>query len=170
MFSRVGSVDRCSFVSKDENEWLFSGRCLRVRPHNSMLYPQYLYYYFCLENMKEYIRSIAVGATMPSINTKILSEIKIGVPQIKVQKAIADTLSCLDDKIELNNRINKNLEEMAQAIFKSWFVDFEPFQDGEFEDSELGQIPKGWRVGTLADIAEITSGKRPKTKCEILMR
>ena len=66
---------------------------------------------------------------------------------------IAAVLSALDDKIELNNRINKNLE--AQAIFKSWFVDFEPFRDGEFVDSELGTIPKGWRVGTLGEIIEI---------------
>lgn len=161
VFSRVGSVDRCSLVGNDENGWLFSGRCLRVRPNTNFLYSNYLYYYFCLENMKEYIRSIAVGATMPSINTKILSEVKITLPQITVQKAIADTLSCLDDKIELNNRMNKTLEEMAQAIFKSWFVDFEPFQDGEFEDSELGRIPKGWRVGTISDLGDIIGGSTP---------
>lgn len=74
------------------------------------------------------------------------------------QKGIAATLSCLDDKIELNNRMNKNLEDMAQAIFKSWFVDFEPFQDGQFEDSELGMIPKGWRVGTIDELIENTIG------------
>lgn len=171
VFSRVGSVDRCSLISKGEDGWLFSGRCLRVRPHVSVLYPQYLYYYFCLENIKEYIRSIAVGATMPSINTKILSEVQITVPQIKVQKAIADTLSCLDDKIELNNRINKNLEEMAQAIFKSWFEDFEPFQDGGVEDSELGRIPKGWRVGTLDECIDFYNGHPFRSKdlldCEV---
>ncbi len=163
VFSRVGSVDRCSLVNKDENGWLFSGRCLRVRPYTGCLYPKYLYYYFCLESMKEYIRSIAVGATMPSINTKILSEVKITFPQILAQKRIAETLSCLDDKIELNNRINKTLEEMAQAIFKSWFVDFEPFQDGEFEDSELGRIPKGWRVGSLGEYVKSIDnrGKTP---------
>lgn len=166
VFSRVGSVDRCSFVSNAENDWLFSGRCLRVRPNTNFMCPKYLYYYFCLENTKEYIRSIAVGATMPSINTKILSEVKITFPRIMIQKAIAKTLSCLDDKIELNNLINKTLEEMAQAIFKSWFVEFEPFQDEEFEDSELGRIPKGWRVGILGDVASITSGKRPIQKDE----
>lgn len=167
VFSRVGSVDRCSLVSKAENGWLFSGRCLRVRPNTNILYPKFLYYYFCLEDIKEYIRSIAVGATMPSINTKILNDTKIKFPYLLEQKAIAETLSCLDDKIELNNRINKNLEEMAQAIFKSWLVDFEPFQDGEFEDSELGKIPKGWKIGTLGDIASITSGKRPLLKQEV---
>ena len=75
--------------------------------------------------------------------------------KIEEQRAIAATLSCLDDKIELNKRMNKTLEEMAQAIFKSWFVDFEPFQDGEFVDSELGRIPKGWRVGVLDECIEL---------------
>lgn len=74
------------------------------------------------------------------------------------QQSIAATLSCLDDKIELNNRINRNLEEIAQAIFKSWFVDFEPFQDREFKDSELGMIPKGWRVGTLDECIDFYNG------------
>lgn len=108
--------------------------------------------------MKEYIRSIAVGATMPSINTKILNEVIIYVPQVKIQKAIAATLSCLDDKIEINNKINENLEEMAQAIFKSWFVDFEPFQDGEFKESELGRIPKGWRVVAFEEVFNFQEG------------
>jgi len=80
------------------------------------------------------------------------------------QIAIAATLSCLDKKIELNNRINKTLEEMAQAIFKSWFVDFDPFQDGEFEDSELGRIPKGWRVGTLDECINFSNGYAFKSK------
>lgn len=81
-------------------------------------------------------------------------------PKKEEQKAIAATLSCLDDKIELNNRINRTLEEMAQAIFKSWFIDFEPFQDGEFEDSELGRIPKGWRVYTLSEVIEINPPRK----------
>lgn len=77
------------------------------------------------------------------------------------QRRIASILSSLDRKIELNNKINADLEEMAQAIFKNWFVDFEPFKNGKFVNSELGMIPEGWKVGCLGDIAEITSGKRP---------
>jgi type I restriction enzyme S subunit len=82
------------------------------------------------------------------------------VPNISYEKqcAIAATLSCLDDKITLNSRINANLEAQAQAIFKSWFVDFEPFKDGEFVDSEWGRIPKGWSVGNLTDIADYQNG------------
>ena len=160
IFSRVGSVDRCSFVSKEYSGWLFSGRCLRVRPRSG-INPEYLYYFLTNEGTKQYIRNIAVGATMPSINTKLLNEVPITIPSLADQRRIASILSSLDRKIELNNKINADLEEMAQAIFKNWFVDFEPFKDGKFVDSELGMIPEGWKVGTLGDI---TNNKSTKVK------
>ena len=108
VFSRVGSVDRCSYVTSTENDWLFSGRCLRVRC-SSKCHPLFLYYYFCNESVKQYIKSIAVGATMPSINTKLMAEIPILLPEFEEQKRIAESLSSFDDKIELNCRINDNL-------------------------------------------------------------
>lgn len=162
VFSRVGSVDRRALVSKKEDGWLFSGRCLRVRVNKETeVDPKFLSYFFGLENFKEYVRNIAVGATMPSLNTKILSGLEIQVPDLVTQKKIAKILSSIDDKIELNNAINKNLEEMAQALFKRWFVDFEfpnengdPYKSsgGEFEESELGLIPNGWRISTLGEL------------------
>ena len=158
IFSRVGSVDRCSYVSKEYSGWLFSGRCLRVRPRSG-INPEYLYYFLTNEGTKQYIRNIAVGATMPSINTKLLNEVPITIPSLADQRRIASILSSLDRKIELNNKINADLEEMAQAIFKNWFVDFEPFKDGKFVDSELGMIPEGWKVGTLGDITKNKSAK-----------
>lgn len=162
IFSRVGSVDRCSYVSKEYSGWLFSGRCLRVRPRSG-INPEYLYYFLTNEGTKQYIRNIAVGATMPSINTKLLNEVPITIPSLEDQRRIASILSSLDRKIELNNKINADLEEMAQAIFKNWFVDFEPFKDGKFVDSELGMIPEGWKVSQIADIPHILeTGKRPK--------
>ena len=157
IFSRVGSVDRCSFVSKEYSGWLFSGRCLRVRPRSG-INPEYLYYFLTNEGTKQYIRNIAVGATMPSINTKLLNEVPITIPSLADQRRIASILSSLDRKIELNNKINADLEEMAQAIFKNWFIDFEPFKDGKFVDSELGMIPEGWKVGTLTEIASYMNG------------
>ena len=99
---------------------------------------------------------------MGHVTVQDLKSFEVRVPPKSEQKSIADTLSSLDDKIELNKRINKNLEEMAQALFKSWFVDFEPFQDGEFEDSELGRIPKGWRVGTIPDLGDVVGGSTPR--------
>lgn len=176
IFSRVGSVDRCSYVDKETSGWLFSGRCLRVRA-NSELYPEYLYYYFNREEVKQYIRNIAVGATMPSINTKLLNEVPILYPNYVQQKRIADILSSLDAKIENNNKINAKLEEMAQALFKSWFIDFEPFKvgrdgsrpafgSGNFVESELGMIPEGWKVRKLGDLIKTTSGGTPSRKIE----
>lgn len=103
-----------------------------------------------------------IGTSQPLLTQEILNKIKVKIPNLKTQQKIAEVLSSLDDKIELNTQINHNLEEQAKAIFKSWFVDFEPFSDGEFIDTELGQIPVGWRIGTLNEIADITMGQSPK--------
>lgn len=126
VFSRVGSVDRRAIVRESENGWLFSGRCLRVRPDPEKLDSQWLSYFFGLPAFKQYIRGIAVGATMPSINTKILSDVPIYFPALTEQRSAAKCLTSIDDKIAINRRINQTLEAMAQAIFKSWFVDFDP--------------------------------------------
>lgn len=136
VFSRVGSVDRCSYVTSAENDWLFSGRCLRVRCGNNC-HPLFLYYYFCKESVKQYIKSIAVGATMPSINTKLMAEIPILLPKLEEQRCIANILSSFDDKIELNRRINDNLEQQAQALFKSWFVDN---SNPNWEETSLSEV------------------------------
>lgn len=149
VFSRVGSVDRCSYVDNKHSGWMFSGRCLRIRPCN-VVYPLYLYYYFCMENTKQFIRNIAVGATMPSINTKLMKDLEVPLPTMEIQQKIASILSALDDKIELNNKINENLESQAQAIFKSWFVDFEPFD---------GVMPEDWRTGSLSEICGYSKDK-----------
>ena len=101
------------------------------------------------------LRTITVGSAIPTLSQKNLAKLTINLPNIQVQKEIASILSSLDDKIEVNRRINENLEQQAQALFKSWFVDFEPFKDGEFVESELGMIPKGWRVGKLGDLVDI---------------
>ena len=160
VFSRVGSVDRCSYVTSAENDWLFSGRCLRVRCGNNC-HPLFLYYYFCKESVKQYIKSIAVGATMPSINTKLMAEIPILLPKLEEQRCIADILSSLDDKIELNRRINDNLEQQAQALFKAWFVDNpNPY----WEETTLSEVAsfiggysyKGDELADSSDIAMAT--------------
>ena len=121
VFSRVGSVDRCSYVDERHDGWMFSGRCLRVRPSKE-IDPLYLYYYFCREETKQFIRNIAVGATMPSINTKLLGEVEITFPDITEQRKIAELLSAIDDKIELNTAINDNLALQMQAIWSNLFL------------------------------------------------
>lgn len=122
VFSRVGSVDRCSFVDKAHDGWMFSGRCLRVRPYKS-IDSLYLYYYFCLKETKQFVRNIAVGATMPSINTKLLGEVEITYPHISVQRKIVKILSAIDNKIELNKKVNDNLADLLQTIYQEQFGD-----------------------------------------------
>lgn len=108
-----------------------------------------------------HLERLSGQSAQPGLAVGTLSVQNIVLPDISIQKKISSILSTLDAKIENNNKINANLEAQAQALFKSWFVDFEPFQDGEFEDSELGRIPKGWKVGTLADLGEIVGGSTP---------
>jgi type I restriction enzyme S subunit len=129
---------------------------------------KYLKYYFDSKDFQELLFNWAgTGSTRAYLGITEQLKLPIILPPLPEQKAIAATLSALDDMIELNNQINKTLEEMAQAIFKSWFVDFEPFKNGEFEESELGLIPKGWRVGKLSDVGEIIGGGTPsKSKPE----
>lgn len=153
VFSRVGSVDRCSYVDAAHDGWMFSGRCLRVRP-NTEVDPLYLYYFFCLEDTKQFVRNIAVGATMPSINTKLLGEVEVAYPSQTEQQKIVALLSALDDKIEINQKINDNLQQQAAAIFRSWFVDCVPFG---------GTAPDEWENVTLEGITALVSrGITPK--------
>lgn len=121
--------------------------------------PKFLFYSIC----KRDFASMNVGSAVPSMTVNILNDIQISYPKnIEDQRRIASILSSLDRKIELDNKINADLEEMAQAIFKNWFVDFEPFKDGKFVDSELGMIPEGWKVGCLGDLITIKYGKDHK--------
>ena len=116
--------------------------------------------YYLLKYNKNYIASQGSGTTFAEVSGKTMKDIEVVVPKEKeCQHRIASILSSLDRKIELNNKINADLEEMAQAIFKNWFVDFEPFKNGKFVDSELGMIPEGWKVGTLGDITKNKSAK-----------
>lgn len=123
--------------------------------------PKFLFYSIC----KRDFASMNVGSAVPSMTVNILNDIQISYPKnIEDQRRIASILSSLDRKIELNNKINADLEEMAQAIFKNWFVDFEPFKKGKFVDSELGMIPEGWKVGTLGELCNFKRGKNLLTK------
>lgn len=125
---------------------------------------EFIYYVLTSANFKRNITNEATGTTIKNVSLKQMREYKFNIPcNISDQRRIASILSSLDRKIELNNKINADLEEMAQAIFKNWFVDFEPFKDGKFVDSELGKIPEGWKVGRLTDVIKLMPGGTPKT-------
>lgn len=108
-----------------------------------------------------HLERLSGQSAQPGLAVGTLSVQEINLPSLEAQRSIASILSSLDRKIELNNKINADLEEMAQAIFKNWFVDFEPFKDGKFVDSELGMIPEGWKVGRLNEIADVVGGSTP---------
>lgn len=122
-----------------------------------------LFMYYLLKYNKNRIEAMGSGTTFKEVSGATMKNIEVNLPPLAEQKRIAGILGALDDKIELNRRINANLEEQAQALFKSWFVDFEPFRDGPFVDSELGKIPQGWKEGNYTDIVEIRGGGTPKT-------
>jgi len=124
---------------------------------------KFLYYYLII-NTKRFVGGIH-GSVMVHLTKKDMENQILKVPSLPTQQKIANILSSLDDKIEVNRRINEQLEELAQALFKSWFVDFEPFKDGEFVESELGMIPEGWKVGTLGEVCnKITDGSHYSPK------
>lgn len=109
------------------------------------------------------IQKQAIGSVQDNINIAILERFRFPLPPLPTQRRIADILGALDDQIECNRRINQKLEAMAQTLYKHWFVDFGPFRDGEFVDSELGEIPKGWRTGSVLELADLLSGGTPST-------
>lgn len=128
---------------------------------NININPIYLSYYIKSKSFQNQISSIIVGSAIPTLSQKNLANLVLKIQDSQTQYNIAGILSSLDAKIETNNKLNEKLEEMAQAIFKSWFVDFEPFKDKPFHETELGMIPEGWEVGSLSDIATITMGQSP---------
>ena len=120
----------------------------------------FLYYLLSQDSFFDYVMSGSKGCKMPRGDKKYIMEWSIPVFDSINQQQIAGILSSLDAKIETNNKLNVKLEEMAQAIFKSWFVDFEPFKDRPFHETELGMIPEGWEVGSILDIAELFDYQR----------
>ncbi len=111
-----------------------------------------------------YLEANFTGSVIKNVSLKSMREFPINLPPLQEQKAIASILSALDDKIELNLQMNKTLEDMAMALYKHWFVDFGPFQNGEFVDSELGMIPKGWEVKRLDSLVSFSNGYAFKSK------
>ena len=156
--SRVGKNK--ARIKEEDLPLLLAQRVACVR-HNELAEQDYLYYNIFSKKFIDYVNSIHTGSAIPHISQKQIEDYKILLPNLETQRCIASILSSLDRKIELNNKINADLEEMAQAIFKNWFVDFEPFKDGKFVDSELGMIPEGWKVGRLDEIADVVGGSTP---------
>ncbi|MFZ4655923.1 MAG: restriction endonuclease subunit S [Caldilineaceae bacterium] len=162
VYGRRGDIGRHALINQREAGWLCGTGCLRIRFGNAPIEPRYISYYLRQSFVIERILGMAVGSTMPNLNTSILESVPVLLPSLPIQRRIAEILGRLDDKIEVNRRINRTLEAMAGALYKHWFVDFGPFQDGEFVESALGLIPQGWTTTTLKEITtKIGSGATP---------
>ncbi|MFH1621256.1 MAG: restriction endonuclease subunit S [Patescibacteria group bacterium] len=158
----VGITTRDSFTNQQINS---------VIPNKDIIDPRYLYYFFT--GNKEYLTSLGGGGSVyTNISKSKFENMAVAVPELAEQNVISDILSSLDYKIELNRQMNANLEKMASALFKRWFVDFEfpdengrPYRSsgGKMAESEMGEIPEGWRVAPFYDAVEIIGGGTPKT-------
>ena len=150
-FQKIWRADRNGGCSADV-------LCIRAKENVDS---KYLYYLLSQQAFFDYVMSGAKGCKMPRGDKKQIMQWPVTLPPLDEQRRIAGILGSLDDKIELNRRINANLEAQAQALFRSWFVDFEPFRDGPFVDSELGKIPQGWKIVTLSEIGDVIGGGTP---------
>ena len=184
VYSRRGDVEKRALIRAPEDGWLCGTGCLRVRVDPSVVDSGYASYCLGHPLVRDWVVRHALGATMPNLNTSILSACPFVVPPLTEQSAIAHILGTLDDKIELNRRMNETLEAMARTLFKSWFVDFDPVRakmegrdpglphdvadlfSKELVDSEIGQMPEGWTLRELEEVTEINPPRRLR-KAEI---
>ena len=150
---------RYAYVDFEPKDYIASTKLMVLRSKPCVL-PKYLYYLLTNNTTIRNLHTIAVGrsGTFPQITYSELANIKFLLPSIEEQEEILAILLDIDDKIAINRRICENLEAQAQALFKHWFIEFAPFKNGKFVESELGMIPEGWRVGRLTEIAEYMNG------------
>ena len=179
VFTQRGTLGQVSLVPNDPYErYVVSQSQMKLTVNRQLADPLFIYYVFSTVEQRDYIRQHAIQTGVPHTNLGILRATPVPLPPLAEQRAIAHILGTLDDKIELNHRMNDTLEATARALFKSWFVDFEPvrakaegrdtglpkpFADlfpDSFEDSELGEIPKGWDVGHVGDYMINLDSKR----------
>ncbi len=158
VYGRRGDIGRRAYISENEAGWLCGTGCLRVSPGNRIVDPLFLYYYLGTSTATDWLKGQAIGATLPNLNTTILRNLSVPVPPIATQRQIADTLSAYDDLIENNTRRIAILEEMAQRLYREWFVHFRypGHESVPLVNSDLGPIPEGWEWKELGELASET--------------
>jgi type I restriction enzyme S subunit len=166
VYGRRGDIGRRGLVGARENGWLCGTGCLRVSLGNRVIDPVYLYYFLGQPTVVSWIANQAIGATMPNLNTTILRSVQIRYPRLPVQRRIASILSAYDELIDNNIRRIKILEEMAQMLYREWFVKFRfpGHERVKMVESELGPIPEDWRIEPLAEVYRIGSGGTPSRR------
>ena len=151
---RVGAYCGCVYLTKGK-VWISDNAIAAKANVNA----DNVFLFYLLKQLN--LNQFRIGGAQPLMTQDLINRIEVSLPPIIEQCRIASILSTLDDKIENNRKICANLEAQAQALFKHWFIDFVPFKDGKFVESELGMIPEGWRVGRLEEIGEIVGGATP---------
>ncbi len=169
LFSEIRPANgRWAYVDEDADDYVVSTKLMVIRARKDRLLPKFLYQFLTSSAITGWLQHLAESrsGTFPQITFDQVASLEIPLPSFSDQQAIACILGALDDKIELNRRMNQTLEAMARAIFKSWFVDFDPVPGHgphkEWQDSPLGRVPKGWGVSRLGDIIELSYGKALK--------
>lgn len=157
-----GTLGQIVYIPENSkfNRYIISQSQFRLTLKSDIVRSDYFVYFFHtrLGQHKILMNASQVGVPALARPTSTFKKVTIPLPSVLVQEQFMTILSSLDDKIDLNRKINENLEQQAQTLFKSWFIDFEPFKDGKFVDSELGMIPEGWKVGALTNIADYLNG------------
>lgn len=176
VFGRKGSVDRHAYISKQYNGWVQGSDCIRLRFQDDVN-TRYISHYLKLDHVKKQINHASIGSTMASLNTDILKNVKITLPELSVQNSIETILSSLESKVVINSQICSELESMAKILYDYWFVQFDfPDENGKpyrtsggemvWNEQLKREIPKGWEAGTIGDLGTIVSGGTPNTSCE----
>ena len=160
MVARKGDVRKCAYITANENGWMTGSDCLKVVLDESKCYPKFIYYQLRSEHIGRWLEKVSIGATMPSLNTGLLSGIEMVLPPIEIQKQIAGILSVYDDLIENNQKQIKLLEEAAQRLYKEWFVDLR--FPGHENTKIVDGVPEGWRRGLLQELIDVNYGKDHK--------
>lgn len=160
VFSKTGTVGWSAYIKEVVHPITLNPQLVVFK--DIKINPVYLSYVMRSHLFKGLVKNITGGSAVPTLSQKDLGNLKFPVADSTTQNGIASILSSLDDKIAVNRRICENLEAQAQALFKHWFIDFAPFKNGKFVESELGMIPEGWRVGTLEELVDIKYGKDHK--------
>ena len=163
-----GTLGQIVYIPKNSmfERYVISQSQFRLKLKENLIRPDFFVYFFHtrIGQHKILMNASQVGVPALARPTTTFKEVSIPIPSMETQNKVMNILHSLDDKIEINRRINDNLEQQAQALFKSWFVDFEPLKEGEFVESELGMIPKGWRVGKLGELCQFKRGKNLLSK------
>lgn len=160
MVARKGDVRKCAYITANENGWMTGSDCLKVVLDESKCYPKFIYYQLRSEHIGRWLEKVSIGATMPSLNTGLLSGIEMVLPPIEIQKQIAGILSVYDDLIENNRKQIKLLEEAAQRLYKEWFVDLR--FPGHENTKIVDGVPEGWSRGLLKELISVNYGKDHK--------